>query len=113
MLSKLRTSNLQFGRSQSQADLPSASKQTQQRITSNNLLVAGASPSPSTPTTPSNDHPRPTISKTPPSSATAALMMINKHHPNNSSSSSLPTISNHHHANKVSLSDKRYSNNHS
>jgi len=113
MLSKLRPNNVQFGRSQSQADLLVSSKQTQQRTISNNSFGVGASHSQSTSTTSSNDHIIPTTNKTPPSSATTALMMINKHHSNNPSSS-LPTVSNHHHhhhhANKISLSDKQHSN---
>ncbi|CAF1329604.1 unnamed protein product [Rotaria sordida] len=109
-LSKLRTSYIQFGRSQSQADLLSSPKLTHKRTISNNSLVVGAFPSPSTPTPPSSGRITPTLSKTPPSSATTALMMIHKNYSKNSCSS-LPTISNrHHHANKISLSDKRYSN---
>ncbi|CAF4210161.1 unnamed protein product [Rotaria sp. Silwood2] len=109
-LSKLRTNNIQFGRSQSQADLLSSPKLTHKRTISNNSLVVGAFPSPSTPTPPSSGHITPTLSKTPPSSTTTALMMIHKNHSKNSSSS-LPTISSRHdHANKISLSDKRYSN---
>ena len=110
---KLRPNHVHFNRSQSQADLIASSKLAQQRATSNNSLGLQSSPSPSTPATPSTDHIRTTICKTPPSSANAALMMINKHHPTNSSSSSLPSISthhhHHHHANKISLSDKHYS----
>jgi hypothetical protein len=111
ILSKLRPNNVQFGRSQSQADLPYSSKLSQQRTTSNNSLGTNVLSSPSTSATPSNDHLAPGVSKTPPSSATTALTMINKHYKNNSSSS-LPTVSNHHrhHANKISLSDKQYSN---
>ncbi|CAF3357847.1 unnamed protein product [Rotaria sp. Silwood1] len=110
ILSKLRTSNIQFGRSQSQADLLSSPKLAHKRTISNNSLVVGAFPSPSTPTPPSSGHITPTLSKTPPSSTTTALMMIDKNHSKNSSSS-LPTISNrYHHTNKISLSDKRYSN---
>lgn len=111
ILSKLKPNNVQFGRSQSHADLLASTKQ---RTTSNHSNGLGVSTSPSTPTTSSNNHIIPTSSKTPPSSATTALMMINKHHSNNSTSS-LPSISNnhhhhHHHSNKISLSDKQHSN---
>ncbi|CAF1569831.1 unnamed protein product [Rotaria magnacalcarata] len=109
-LSKLGTRNIQFGRSQSHADLLSSPKLTHQRTVSNNSLAMGAFPSSSTSTPPSSGHITPTLNKTSPSSATTALMMIHKNHSKNSSSS-LPTISNrHHHTHNISLSDKRYSN---
>lgn len=100
LLSRFRSTHVQFSRSHSQVDLlTSSSKVSQQRTTS-----------PSTPTTPLNNQNRSNQNKTPPSSSTAALFMINKHQSKNSSSSSLPTISNHHHANKLTLNDKQYSN---
>ncbi|CAF1238644.1 unnamed protein product [Adineta steineri] len=95
--SRFRSNNLPFDRSQSQGDLILTSRSSQQRLSTNNSLGLGTSPSQS--------------SITPRSSVTTTVMMLKKNR-SNDSTSSLPSISNHHHhhTNKISLADKHYSN---
>ena len=112
---KSRPSNVRLGRSQSQAELPFASKfslsrqQQHQRTILNGSIDVDVSHTPPVSVPSSNDHNTP---KMPPSSTTTALMMINKQYSSNSSTY-VPTMSNHQQNNtkKIPLHDKRHSNN--
>jgi hypothetical protein len=114
---KLRASNVRLGRSQSQAELPFASKfssprqQQHRRTIVNGSIDIGVSPTPAVLIPSSNAHDTTTLPKMPPSSTTTALMMINKQY-SNSPSTYVPTMSNHQPNNtkKISMYDKRYSN---
>jgi hypothetical protein len=113
-VSKLRSSNVRRGRSQSHADLRLPSKspsnrqpQQRQRPSLNGAVDIDDS---SIFISPSNDQTTSSLSNMPTSATTTALMMINKQYANNPAPC-LPHIMNHHQHNTKSISfyQKRYS----